>query len=162
MWLLALSVGFFIISPEYLIDLIDKTKLGSGLFDSHRYIVYASYFEELSWVSAFKGADYPSYVYEFLNGNPHSSFIRAHHLFGMPALLLFAYILLIGGVRLGRYGFFLMLLLMMRGSVEAFLFVHAFDFLLFFTILRSGRRCASTRLKYHPAPVRFAGDAGSL
>ena len=161
-WLLALSVGIFIISPEYLIDLIDKTKLGSGLFDSHRYIVYASYFEELSWVSAVKGSDYPSYVYEFLNGNPHSSFIRAHHLFGIPALLLFAYILLIGGVRLGRYGFFLILLLMLRGGVEAFLFVHAFDFLLFFTILRSGRRCASTRLKYHPAPVRFAGDARSL
>lgn len=61
-----------------------KTKIGSGLYDSTRLEMHKDYFSKIDVVTAFVGADYEGTSIEReYNGNPHSSYIRAHHIFGV-------------------------------------------------------------------------------
>lgn len=64
-----------------------NTKLSNGLVDEHRSKILAEYTQALTWKSIIFGDDYPYLVERFYNGNPHNSFLRTHHLFGLPLLM---------------------------------------------------------------------------
>jgi hypothetical protein len=67
---------------------VENTKLGSGLYDLHRYSILTDYLGRLDAWTFWTGADYAgTSIKSEYNGNPHNSFIRAHHIFGLPYLL---------------------------------------------------------------------------
>jgi hypothetical protein len=67
-----------------------KTKMGSGLHDASRHYMFDQYIEILSrdTLTIFTGADFSGTVIESeFNNNPHNSYMRAHHIFGLPYLI---------------------------------------------------------------------------
>ncbi|MDR6786140.1 hypothetical protein ABIE26_004859 [Pedobacter africanus] len=81
-----LMVGIYF--DEILLFLEANTKLSAGIVDVSRSKIIKEYIEGIDLITLFKGVDYTntSVLSEF-NGNPHNSFIRAHHIFGLPYLL---------------------------------------------------------------------------
>jgi hypothetical protein len=87
---IAMVLNFDSIS-ELSIYLENETKLGAGLRDQSREVMNQEYISLLvsDPIRIFVGSDYYGTTIESLAaGNPHNSFIRAHHLFGLPYLLL--------------------------------------------------------------------------
>lgn len=67
---------------------VANTKLGSGLYDLHRTEIISDYLHSMNGLTLITGAEYQGTVIaNEYNGNPHNSFIRAHHIFGLPYLL---------------------------------------------------------------------------
>jgi hypothetical protein len=65
-----------------------NTKLTAGIQDASRIMVIEQYLAKMDGFTFFFGADYSNTTIEqYLNGNPHNSFIRGHHFFGLPYLL---------------------------------------------------------------------------
>jgi hypothetical protein len=66
-----------------------NTKIGAGLSDDHREQQIGEYLDKIDAVTLLTGADYKGTSIETAyNNNPHNSYIRAHHIFGLPYLLL--------------------------------------------------------------------------
>lgn len=88
---LAISVATYYFD-EISLFLEANTKLSAGIVDVARSKILSEYIGEMNWTTFFTGASYTytSVPIEF-NGNPHNSFVRAHHIFGLPYLL-FAFI----------------------------------------------------------------------
>lgn len=60
-----------------------KTKLGGGIYDPSRALIHEEYLKKITPTSLLIGSNYKgTIVEELFNGNPHSSYIRGHHLFG--------------------------------------------------------------------------------
>ncbi|MCA5004090.1 hypothetical protein [Sphingobacterium bovistauri] len=61
-----------------------KTKLSQGMVDQARSDMINVYLSRMDFPAIFIGADYDNSVIETkYGGNPHNSFIRAHHIFGL-------------------------------------------------------------------------------
>lgn len=138
-----------------------NTKIGSGLFDAHRYSMINEYLAKIDAVTLWTGASYTgtSIVSEY-NNNPHNSFIRAHYIFGLPYLaLLFAMpVYLIHKAHSGSvkvYSAALWVVVMFRCSTEPILFPTLLDFFYFavcFILARDpGRDAALADRDPHPA-----------
>lgn len=69
-------------------SLVNKTKLASG-FSSPRVLMIQDYLDRMDGVGALVGSTYEGTIIDKrYNGNPHNSFIYAHHFFGLPYLLI--------------------------------------------------------------------------
>ncbi|WP_418637373.1 hypothetical protein [Winogradskyella sp.] len=65
-----------------------NTKLTAGLVDSARKLILLEYLNLMDGFGLLFGVGYENSIVESkFNGNPHNSFIRAHHIFGLPYLL---------------------------------------------------------------------------
>jgi len=110
-----------------------KTKIGSGLHDSSRLEMHKDYFAKMDVITAFVGVNYDGTSIENkYNGNPHSSYIRAHHIFGVLFIfgILVSLVVLAGlnatlPVRL--YVLSLSAIVLFRAATEPVLFPTALD-----------------------------------
>lgn len=80
------------LSSEYFDDLLNftqsNTKFMLGFVDMHRELIIKEYIGKIDWLTFFIGADFSNTsIQDLYNNNPHSSLIRAHHLFGLPYLV---------------------------------------------------------------------------
>ena len=114
-----------------------NTKLANGFVDPHRSKMIAEYSDKLDALSLFIGADYGGTSIESdYNGNPHNSYIRAHHIFGLayliamlalPMLFIFAK----RGLSAGPFVLILGAAAMFRAFTEPILFPGLLDFFYF-------------------------------
>lgn len=114
-----------------------NTKLGGGLYDSARERIIYDYLGKIDAVTLLTGAGYDgtSIVTEF-RGNPHNSYVRGHHIFGLPYLLMLAaFPLALLAVRqrwsVKLYGAAMLVTVLFRASTEPVLFPTVFDFYFF-------------------------------
>jgi hypothetical protein len=67
---------------------LEYTKIGSGLADPHRALIVREYLDKIDPLTLLTGASYAgTSVAGRYNGNPHVSYIRAHHIFGLAYLV---------------------------------------------------------------------------
>jgi hypothetical protein len=111
-----------------------NTKIGSGLYDQHRDSIIKDYSHLIDENSLLilTGADYKGTVIEAdYNNNPHNSYIRAHHIFGLPYLMLMLSFPLLAFVRLpGKlraYPLALITIMLFRAATEPILFPTMLD-----------------------------------
>ncbi len=130
------AVGYFF-SADITLFLEANTKLGSGLFDAARERIMIDYLSKIDPVTFITGAEYDgtSIQTEFRD-NPHNSYIRAHHIFGLPYLLVLALFPLAlmwarqaWSVKL--YCAAMLIAVLFRASTEPVLFPTLFDFYFF-------------------------------
>ncbi|MCG3189242.1 MAG: hypothetical protein LKCHEGNO_01533 [Burkholderiaceae bacterium] len=113
------------------------TKIGAGLEDEPRQRMIDDYLEQIDGATAFSGASYRGTSIESdFNGNPHNSYIRAHHLFGLPYLVvMLIFPLLIPWRRhswpVVAYSASALLVLLMRSFTEPVLFATLLDVFFF-------------------------------
>jgi hypothetical protein len=114
-----------------------NTKIRVGFEDAPRQAMISQYLARIDGADAFFGADFRGTVIEedFL-GNPHNSYIRAHHLFGLPyllGLLLFVVLMvdLRQRVRMLVFGGLMIMVVAARAFTEAILFPAPMDFYFF-------------------------------
>jgi hypothetical protein len=136
------SIFFVILVISYYFDEIMlflnvNTKLGAGIVDIERAQIISEYLGKINWHTFFTGADYTntSVITEF-NGNPHNSFIRAHHIFGFPYLLfviLFPFYSIFKRKGVLEIFFYtsVLLILFFRAFSEPIIFPTLFDFYFF-------------------------------
>ena len=127
-----------------------NTKIGSGLADDTRLRMMREYLQQLNVFSVFTGGSYEGTVISTVyNANPHNSYIRAHHTFGIVYLLMIATLPFVVVVRAhGKvweriYLFGLLTVLYVRAYTEPILFPTAFDFFFFatcFIMIRAPRK----------------------
>lgn len=85
---IVLLIGLVFSAGKWESEILDfvnsKTKIGSGVYDSNRMEMHSDYLSKIDGVTFFTGASYEgtSIGYKY-NGNPHSSYIRGHHIFGV-------------------------------------------------------------------------------
>jgi hypothetical protein len=114
-----------------------ETKFAQGFEDSHRDQIYKDYLDKINTYSFFTGADFSNTsIQNDYNNNPHSSLIRAHHLFGILYLtsVVFCVLLVILSSRRDIGFLFIGLLIFivfLRGLSEPLLFPTPMDFLFF-------------------------------
>lgn len=139
------------------VEFVDaNTKLGSGLFDVHRYTILKEYLGRIDALTLWTGASYDgtSIVSQY-NGNPHNSYIRAHYIFGLPYLLLILGLplylfnrrhslgVLLYSVAMGGVIFF-------RSLTEPLLFPTLFDFFFYascFVVAARPQRLPARRMR---------------
>ncbi|OEZ93946.1 hypothetical protein JAB8_00960 [Janthinobacterium sp. HH106] len=131
----------FLVSIYFADDIVDfvesNTKIGSGLVDEPRQRILTDYMNKINWASALTGADYEGTSIESdFNGNPHNSFVRAHHIFGALYLLsLAAFPLALLRRRLPSsvkaFSGSMLLIVLFRCATEPVLFPTIFDFYFF-------------------------------
>ncbi|MGK5033750.1 hypothetical protein [Janthinobacterium sp. LB3P118] len=155
---IALGLGaVFLVSIYFADNIVDfieaNTKIGSGLIDEPRQRILTDYMNKIDWASALTGADYEGTSIESdFNGNPHNSFVRAHHIFGALYLLsLAAFPLALLRRRLPlpvkAFAGSMLLIMLFRSATEPVLFPTIFDFYFFaFFFALSG--------KFLPHPLR--------
>ncbi|MEX0142999.1 hypothetical protein D3C87_552660 [compost metagenome] len=139
---------------DQIVDFVESnTKIGSGLVDEPRQRILTDYMNQINWASALTGADYEGTSIESdFNGNPHNSFVRAHHIFGALYLLsLAAFPLALLRRRLPSsvkaFSGSMLLIVLFRCATEPILFPTIFDFYFFaFFFALSG--------KFLPHPLR--------
>jgi hypothetical protein len=122
-----------------------NTKLGAGFDDAARTSILQAYLGKLDAWSIMWGADYVGTgVDEEYRGNPHNSFIRAHHLYG-SLYLLAVFVLVLWSVTrrmpiaVRLYGSSVLLMLLLRAFTEPILFPTLLDVFFFATCLMLGR-----------------------
>lgn len=79
-------IAFLIFNYQFqIVQFLDaNTKLSAGLVDDSRVQMIHDYLGKLDFVTFLFGADYSNTsIVNLYGGNPHNSFIRAHHLFGL-------------------------------------------------------------------------------
>jgi hypothetical protein len=114
-----------------------NTKIGSGLHDSTRQQQIEEYISKMGPVSVITGADYRGTSIEAdYNNNPHNSYIRGHHIFGLPyliAMLTFPLLFVSARDSFGQKVYILGLLIVMlfRAFTEPILFPTMLDFFYF-------------------------------
>jgi hypothetical protein len=111
-----------------------NTKIGSGLYDQHRDAIIKDYSRLIDDDSLLilTGADYKGTVIEAdYNNNPHNSYIRAHHIFGLPYLMLMLSFPLLAFARLPwrlrAYPLALVTVMLFRAATEPILFPTMLD-----------------------------------
>ncbi|MGE0581172.1 MAG: hypothetical protein AB7P31_03385 [Steroidobacteraceae bacterium] len=124
-------------SEQILVFVNSNTKIGSGLFDAHRYEMIVEYLDKIDASTLWTGASYTgtSIASEY-NNNPHNSFIRAHHIFGLPYLLLMLCIPVYlvhrkHAFSVKAYAGCVWMVVMFRASTEPILFPTLLDFFFF-------------------------------
>lgn len=133
-----LVFGLLISDFDSIVDLFNRySKLSQGLEDYSRTEALKQYLNKIDIISFFIGADYRSTIIDNeLSGNPHNSFIRAHHNYGILyivfILFLFGLSVFIGkGIKKHILYGSLMLVLLFRIWTEPILFPTIFDFYFF-------------------------------
>lgn len=134
-----LSVTLFLsLNYDVLLSFVElNTKFGQGFVDSSRAQMYEDYFGKINAYSLFVGADFSNTsIQSDYNNNPHSSLIRAHHLFGILYLCAVVFCALLGALsnRRGVESLFigsLIFIVFFRGLSEPLLFPTPMDFLFF-------------------------------
>jgi hypothetical protein len=122
-----------------------NTKLGSGFYDASRASILEAYLGKLDGWTLVWGADYRGTgVDEYYLGNPHNSFIRAHHLFGFFYLvIIFLAILWVFSrnilFAMKLFGSASLLILLFRSFTEPILFPTLLDVFFFGMCLLLGR-----------------------
>jgi hypothetical protein len=134
--LVVLTVALYY--SEDIADFVEaNTKLGSGLFDETRERMLNDYVAKIDGAALVTGADYDgTSIQTDFRDNPHNSFVRAHHIFGLPyllALALFPLALLAvkRDLSVKLYCCGMLLAVMFRASTEPVLFPTVFDFYFF-------------------------------
>ena len=114
-----------------------NTKIGAGLHDEPRERMITDYLDQIDAGTLITGASYhgTSIEAEF-SGNPHNSYIRAHHIFGLPYLLsmLLLPVLLLWHREqptLRLYSVCMLAIVLTRSFSEPLLFPTPFDFYFF-------------------------------
>lgn len=137
-----------------------NTKIGAGLQDEHRRIQIDAYLGRVDGVSLLAGAGYAGTPIETdYNRNPHNSYIRAHHIFGLPylaAMLLFPLLLAGRSLFTGGNGLpaLYLLVMLLRAVTEPVLFPTLLDV----AFLASGLAMA----RPVPTPNAAAGRRGGI
>jgi hypothetical protein len=129
-------MSVFFIPDDFFVDLIAGTRLIHGFEDDTRSAMISEYFQELDARGLVFGQSYDtSGLIMSYGGNPHNSFIRAHHLFGiLPLLLAFGlgvgsvFIFLMRPSRVFLYGMILGTLVFVRAFFDSVLFWFELDF----------------------------------
>lgn len=141
--------------------LFNETRLSYGIQDSGRLNLISDYVENIDLVSFLFGGHYPNTdIYHIVSFNPHNSYIRFHYTFGifLPffMVLLFLYFFLkdwLGCRRRGKALFFykysLLLILILRASLDTLFFPSFLD--LFFFALLFSRTVPTQRLQARSA-----------
>jgi hypothetical protein len=117
--------------------LIDTTKLGAGLYDRHREDQLIAYLNNINVVTFFTGASYyGTVIADTYFGNPHNSYIRAHHIFGFLYLMtmMFFPLILLSSRALALqliYPMILIIILLFRAITETILFPTMLDIFFF-------------------------------
>lgn len=115
-----------------------NTKIGSGLYDQHRDSIIKDYGRLIDENSLLilTGADYKGTVIEAdYNMNPHNSYIRAHHIFGLPYVMLMLLFPFLASARLPWrarvYPLALVAVMLFRAATEPILFPTMLDVFFF-------------------------------
>jgi hypothetical protein len=153
------GAGVTVVYGDDIADFLDKnTKIGVGLYDPHRNAMITDYVARLEEdsLTILTGADYRGTVIEsYYNMNPHNSYIRAHHIFGLPYLLLMLLFPLLANwgqpLRRRWFPFALLAVMLFRAATEPILFPTMLD-IFFFSI------CFLIRMPFHD---QSAGDSPS-
>lgn len=141
-----------------------RTKLGGGVYDPARASIIHEYLSKLDGFDLLFGADFnDTAIDRQFRGNPHNSFIRAHHIFGLPYLLMFMLLpwcVLRAGRRWsdGVFLFMLFSVLIFRAATETIVFPSPLD-LFFFGICFACRRDAGLRDGRFAVPSERAAHA---
>lgn len=112
-----------------------KTKIGSGIYDSNRMEMHSDYLSKIDGVTFFTGASYEgTSIDSKYNGNPHSSYIRAHHIFGILFLFGVCFSLVFVSfsnvaISLRVYVLSMIAVIMLRAATEPILFPSFLDVL---------------------------------
>ena len=139
-----LAIFVVILQYDIFFDYLNSyTKIGAGIIDYHRELINSYYFSKLDLGNFFYGVPIKGTLIETTyNGNLHSSFLRAHHLFG--ALYIISIIFVIFKSVAMRQGFmekFIFFILtsvvLFRAFSEPIIFPTALD-ILFYTMLFYG------------------------
>lgn len=132
--ILFLVITYLIFGDEIYEFMLANTKLGSGFVDDSRLSMIDDYLASLNGISIVTGSSYEGTVInKYFDGNPHNSFIRAHHMLGifyvvfLLSLMVFAVVvqrrflnfIFIGGV---------LLIMMFRAFSEPVIFLTPLDF----------------------------------
>lgn len=156
--IVAMAASTLFVVRQYGMDIVSfiesNTKLGAGLLDQSRQTIAAEYVHKIDSFTLFTGANYAGTVIETdFSGNPHNSYIRAHHIFGLPYLLvslLFPYLLIARVVPSLRqlFGLAMLGIMLIRAATEPILFPTLLDFFFFsvcFLIGQGGANSAAYR-----------------
>lgn len=129
------ALGVFSRFQDEIVGFVEaNTKIGVGLEDEPRERIIGDYLGRIDAWSLVVGADYRGTAIEDdYFGNPHNSYIRAHHLFGLPYLLtmlLFPIALMRGGAPFSVKAFSTSMgaVILFRSFTEPILFPTLFDF----------------------------------
>jgi hypothetical protein len=142
----------------------ENTKIGAGLYDEARARMISEYTGRIHAGTLMAGADYRGTVIESeFGGNPHNSYIRAHHLFGLPyilAMILLPCLMVSRGHSFPAVAFTgcMIFILFVRCATEPILFPTPFDFY-YFAICFALSRAQSTPVT-SPAGQRRQEIAG--
>ena len=128
---------FIIFIDDVLFFLEARTKLGAGFQDAQRGLIIEDYLNKINGWTFLVGADYENTRIEYrYNGNPHITFIRAHHIFGLPYLLCIIFLLIsplfktknrIDGVFIAGF----LGVIFLRAATEPIIFPTQLDFFVF-------------------------------
>lgn len=122
---------------DFSVYMMTNTKLGQGLVDQARLEMLEDYYSKINVITIVTGAEFVGTSIESkYNGNPHSSFIWAHHLFGgayLVVLLVTVVAIFINAVFRNAPGFIVILCMvaLLRAITEPILFPTAMDFFIF-------------------------------
>jgi hypothetical protein len=114
-----------------------NTKIGVGLHDPSREAMIGEYLGRIDAWTIFSGASYRGTIVDTdFQGNPHNAYIRAHHLFGLPYVLvifLFPVVMMWRRQRftLLMYSASMFLVILFRCFTEPILFPTPFDVFFF-------------------------------
>lgn len=114
-----------------------NTKIGAGFDDESRAEIIGEYLSRLDPASLIVGEDYRGTAIERnYNSNPHNSYIRAHHVFGLPYLLtvlVLPLFLFWGGHSSSVKAFCgaMLMIILLRAFTEPILFPTLFDLFYF-------------------------------
>ncbi len=124
-----------------------NTKIGSGLYDQHRDQIITEYLAKIDASSILIGVDYRgTSVDTEYNNNPHNSFIRGHHIFGLAYIVSMLLVPLALSRRKHQFSVkafssAVFAIVLFRAFTEPVLFPTLFDFYYFsmaFALGRSG------------------------
>jgi hypothetical protein len=155
-WVLLLAgfmaAGVYVAYGEQIAEFVElSTKIGTGLVSEPRERMIAEYLGRIDARTLVTGANFHGTTIETeFHDNPHNSYIRAHHLFGLPYLL--ALVLFVGLAATGRlrgsvsiYSLCMLALVLLRATTEAILFGTPLDFFFFALCFMLSRQLPSAR-----------------
>lgn len=143
-----IALLFLYFSINYFDDLLylaqSNTKFSQGFDDMHRELIFREYMGKIDWLTFFIGSDFANTaIQDLYNNNPHSSFIRAHHLFGvlyLIAILFAAFSSVFSSISSGKkidglvIHMAFILIILVRSISEPILFPTPMDFFVFLLI----------------------------
>jgi len=148
--LLSVVISILCFTP-YLYEIYLNTKLVAGL-DGPRIEMFGQYVDAMDAYNLFFGVPYEGTIIAEFNNNPHISYIRAHHIFGLYYIILIALVpfVLFSRVvknhdRVGLIVFIAVLALLLRCTSEPLLFPTLFDTFFFLALYVCCDKNLSTR-----------------